>query len=108
MELLAKHPEFMSSEENFHDVHNDHLQILATTGVPGYLLFLAALWQLARVSFDAHADGDTRTRFARRFAFPAAAAFVVLTLAQFPLELSAPTLQALFFAALTVAWRSGP
>jgi O-antigen ligase len=106
MELIGRHPEYMTSTENFHEVHNDHLQILATMGLPGYVIFLAALWQVARISFGAPPDGDARARFARRFAFPAAAAFFVLALGQFPLELAAPAMSALVLGALTLSWGS--
>lgn len=102
--LSANHPEYLVSGSNFHDVHNDHLQLLATTGLPGYAIFLAALVQLGLVAKGAAPD-DARGRFARLFAAPAAVGAGLLTLGSFPLELAAPTQVMLYFAALAAAWR---
>ena len=104
MLLSGKHPEFLVTDQNFHDVHNDHLQLLATTGLPGYAIFLAALWHLGSRGRGAGAAADERQRFARLFARPAAAGFAVMSLGQFPLELAAATTTMLFFAALAIAW----
>lgn len=101
-ELTGEHPEFLLTTSKFGDVHNDHLQLLATTGLPGYALLLAALWRLGTYSFGPQAD--RRQRFARLFAVPAAAGVATLTLGQFPLELAAPASSLLYFAALAVAW----
>lgn len=102
--LFRTHPEFLDVIGNFGDAHNDHLQILATTGLPGYALFLCALWQWARRGSGHQTAGDARRCFARVFAFPAAAGFAVLAMAQFPLELAGPTSVILYFAAVTVSW----
>lgn len=100
-----KYPQWLRlGNESFNQVHNDHMQLLAETGFPGYLLFLGALVLLAQVSFRTRNDDDERTQFARFFAFPAAASFGVLALAQFPLQLTAPMIPMLYFAALCFAW----
>lgn len=92
--------------ENYREVHNDHLQLLAETGLPGYALYVAALLLLARISMRRRdAADDARVRFARLFGMPAAIGFAVLTLAQFPLQLTAPMVTALYFAALAVTWQ---
>ncbi len=88
----------------FAQVHNDHLQVLAETGLPGYLLFIGALALLATVTFRVPPASDPRVRFARLFAFPAALTFGVLALAQFPLQLTAPMIADLYLAALCIAW----
>ena len=107
-EMDEKHPQWVRlSNESFGQAHNDHLQILAETGLPGYLMFIAALVLLAMVSFrrtGATSDEDPKAQFARIFAFPAAACFAVLAIAQFPLQLTAPTVVALYLAALCFAW----
>lgn len=93
--------------ESFGQVHNDHMQVLAETGLPGYLIFLAALVLLAMVSLRRNDDTDPedpRTQFARIFALPAAVSFAVLALAQFPLQLTAPMVPAVYLAALCFAW----
>ena len=89
---------------NFGEVHNDHLQVLAESGVPGYLILLAVLVALARFS-RGDADDDDRAAFAKLLALPIAVEFFVLALAQFPLELTAVLSQFVFLAALCVAWR---
>ena len=100
--MAGAHPRFLLTSQNYHDVHNDHLQLLATTGVVGYALFIAALWML--VTHSRGEQASARQRFARLVAAPIAAAVAVVTLAQFPLELAAPTTMFLYFAALVVSW----
>jgi len=103
MLLSGAHPEnLLALSQKYQDVHNDHLQLLATTGVPGYAIFLVALFALAARARGGSANA--RQRFARLLAAPAAAGVVVLTLGQFPLELAALTMMFLYFAALVVAW----
>lgn len=89
---------------SFGQVHNDHVQILAETGVPGYALFLGALVLLASVSFRRREATDLRPRFARVIALPAAVSFGVLTLAHFPMQLTAPMVPAIYLSALCFAW----
>jgi len=103
MGLSGDHPEFMNAGQKFGDAHNDHLQLLATTGLPGYALLIAALWRLGTHSFGP-AAADRRQRFARLLALPAAIGIAILTLGSFPLELAAPTTSILYVAALAVAW----
>ena len=97
------------SNENYGEVHNDHLQLLAETGLPGYALYVAALLLLVHLSVRRNGDGNAGdepgARFARLFGLPAAVAFAVLTLAQFPMQLTAPMVSALYFAALALTWR---
>jgi hypothetical protein len=88
----------------FAQVHNDHLQVLAETGIPGYLLFIGALALLGAITFRAPLSDDPRARFARLFAFPAALTFGVLALAQFPLQLTSPMVADLHLAALCFTW----
>ena len=88
----------------FAQVHNDHLQVLAETGLPGSLLFLGALVLLSAISFRAPATPDERVRFARLLAFPAALTFAVLALAQFPMQLTSPMVADVYLAALCFTW----
>jgi len=102
------HPQWIRPQSAmFAQVHNDHLQVLAETGIPGFLLFLGALVLLAAISFRVPAAPDERVRFARLFAFPAALTFAVLALAQFPMQLTAPMVAAVYLAALCFTW-TGP
>ena len=102
-----------TTEINFGEVHNDHLQIAAETGLPGYALFLAALLILGSASRSASRPKETgdddidadRADFVRLLALPLAVSMFILALAQFPLELIAPTHAYLWAAAAVVAWR---
>jgi O-antigen ligase len=111
LEVEKKYPHYLAQDvQMYHEVHNDHLQVLAQTGAPGLLLFLAALALLAKQSFGARtadADGaaDPRRRFVRLLAMPLAVAFAVESLAAFPLELSSVLCTYLYYAGLCIGWR---
>jgi O-antigen ligase len=107
LRVELKHPSLMMSGSrtlNFGETHNDHLQTLAQTGVPGYLLFLAALIWLARISMRAPA-AEVPERFARFASLPLAVCFAVVTLPEFVLELAAPTTCALAAATICCLFR---
>jgi O-antigen ligase len=100
-----------TTDVNFGEVHNDHLQVASETGLPGYALFLAALalvasstWQ-RRTEAAEKTDDESRAAFVRLLALPLAVSMFILALAQFPLELVAPTHTYLWAAAAIVAWR---
>ena len=98
------HPEWLvMTRENYGEAHNDHVQILAETGIVGYALFLFLLIWVGSVSFRSTAL-DERARFAQRAAFPAAVAFAALAAAQFPLELAPTATTAAFAAAVFLSW----
>ncbi|MDP9192365.1 MAG: O-antigen ligase family protein [Acidobacteriota bacterium] len=106
LRLDADHPQWIRlGNQSFGQVHNDHLQILAETGLPGYLLFLAALAFVARLSFVRRDETDGRTRFVTSFAFPGVVALFVLALAHFPLQLTSHMIPAVYLAALCIAWK---
>jgi O-antigen ligase len=107
----ARYPAVRTSHARiymFGEAHNDHLQVLAQTGVPGYVLFAAALVMLAMLSFRRHTPAGDGERFARAIALPLATGFAVLALAQFPLELTAVLHTAMTYAALALAWSGRP
>ncbi|HEX9458710.1 MAG TPA: O-antigen ligase family protein [Thermoanaerobaculia bacterium] len=92
---------------NFGETHNDHLQVAAETGLPGYALFIASIALLAIPA--RRRDGDAATRTAeqtvgRAIRAPLAATFFVLALAQFPLQIAAPRLMYLTLGALAISW----
>jgi len=100
-----------TTEMNFGEVHNDHLQIATEAGVPGYALFLAALVLVASATWRSrtappeNTDDESRAAFVRLLALPLVVSMFILALAQFPLELVAPTCAYLWAAAAIVAWR---
>jgi O-antigen ligase len=89
---------------NFGEAHNDHVQLLAEAGLPGYLLYLGALGYIASISFRRRDSQSQRAKFARVFAFPAVVGFAVVGLAQFPLYLTVVTSAALFACTLAHVW----
>ncbi|MCM2314180.1 MAG: O-antigen ligase family protein [Thermoanaerobaculia bacterium] len=94
---------------NFEEVHNDHLEILAETGIPGYAVFVAALVWLMLGSVRrprGEETGATPTQsWARLVSLPLASGFAVIALAQYPLQLASAMSATLFVAALSAAWR---
>jgi O-antigen ligase len=101
-----RHPEWIQlARENFGEAHNDHLQVLAETGIPGYALFAIVLISIASFTLRRTPPDDDRGRFVRLFALPAAAGFGAVAIGQFPLELTAVSATCVFAAALCFAWR---
>lgn len=88
---------------SFGEAHNDHLQLLAETGLPGYVLFLGAVGILIRVSRRA-SPSDERHDVARTIALPLAATLTVLCLAQFPLHVAVTRQLLMTMAGLVVGW----
>jgi O-antigen ligase len=93
--------------ENFGETHNDHLQVLAETGVFGYLIFVGAGIYIASFTFrksEHQQFDDERVQIARHLAFPLVSGFAVLALWQFPIELAAARMTFIFFGAICCAW----
>lgn len=90
-------------ENNFGEAHNDHVQILAETGVAGYLLFLGTVIVVVQVVRRGDRV-DVRSRIAAYAALPLAGSLLVLCLAQFPLYV--PVTRHLLFtmAGLLLGW----
>ncbi|HEX9983072.1 MAG TPA: O-antigen ligase family protein [Thermoanaerobaculia bacterium] len=117
MELNKTHPRFYLTGENFGETHNDHLQTLAVSGLPGYVLLLSATGLLASGSLrrrrpELEATGNRveapladRPELSRVASLPLAVAFAVVALAQFPLEMAASAQVLLHLAAVCYAWR---
>lgn len=92
--------------------HNEHLQILAETGFPGYALFLAAIFTLGRLSFSRvvtesiPARVEERAVFSRILSIGLSVAVFVLCIAQFPLRLADASLMIIYLAAVCFSWKS--
>lgn len=109
VQLNQRYPELTDRElDNYGQVHNDHLELLAAGGIPAYAIFLVALVRLGYISFTGRGESPKsyEQAVARRCALPLSAAVFVLTLAQFPLELAAPVSVLIYTSALCVAWRA--
>jgi len=92
---------------NYGEVHNDHLQALAEGGIIGYGAFVALIGALGALSFTIPANAaDWRQRFAHQLALPLAVFWIVLSLAQFPMETTVVRTLVVHLAALCVGWRS--
>jgi putative inorganic carbon (HCO3(-)) transporter len=88
---------------NFGEVHNDHLQIAAETGIVGYILFLAANVAFVIITRQAKSS-EPEMRFAREAGLAFPAAFLVLALAQFPLELAATRIVLVGIYGICCSW----
>jgi O-antigen ligase len=90
----------------FMEVHNDHLQVLAELGFPGYALMVTAFGLLAFSPRRKSARSENpRVRFVSIAALAGASALAVSALVQFPLQLAATAVGYLYFAGLCLAWR---
>jgi O-antigen ligase len=92
---------------NFGETHNDHLQVAAETGLPGYALMAGAIALLAIPSRRRRGDTTPLTReqtVGHAIRAPLAATFFVLALAQFPLQLAAARLMYLTLGAIAISW----
>lgn len=90
---------------NFGEAHNDHLQVAAETGLPGYALFLAAILLVAiSTRRNQHAAVSPKARVGHAIRAPLAATFFVIAIAQFPLQIAAPRLMFLTLSALAISW----
>jgi putative inorganic carbon (HCO3(-)) transporter len=92
---------------NFGETHNDHLQVAAETGLPGYALFAGAIALLAvpaRRRRDSVVPRTAEQAVGHAIRAPLAATFLVVALAQFPLQIAAPRLMFLTLGAIAISW----
>jgi O-antigen ligase len=92
---------------NFGETHNDHLQVAAETGLPGYALFAGAIALLAvpaRRRRDSLVPRTAEQAVGHAIRVPLAATFFVAALAQFPLQIAAPRLMFLTLGAIAISW----
>jgi putative inorganic carbon (HCO3(-)) transporter len=88
---------------NFGEVHNDHAQLLAENGLPGYLIFLAAVVVFVRATRGN--DGlDSRQQVATAAGIVIAVTLLVLAIAQFPLYVPATRHLLMTVSGLLVGW----
>jgi len=91
---------------NFGETHNDHLQVLAEVGAPGYLILLGGLIYVARISLQRKQDhSDLRERLAATLALPLVCGLAVNMLAGFPLQLAAPAFTYAILGGACLAWK---
>lgn len=108
MELRDERPAFYdlagTAPVNFAEVHNDHLQLLAETGVPGFAIMCAALVLVATRSRARNRGRPDSGRLARLLAAPLAVLLSIVMLAQFPLQLAASAYTYALLGAACLAW----
>jgi O-antigen ligase len=108
LKVESKHPQLLTAYArtfNFGEAHNDHLQVLAETGLFGYVLFISALILLGRGSV-VQMQKSPRAAFVSIVSLPLATALFVLTLAHFPLRLAAPLVTTIYVGVLAIIWTS--
>jgi O-antigen ligase len=92
---------------NYGSVHNDHLQLLAETGLPGYAIFIAAGIFIASLSWRRRetvgAEDRHRQMIIRLLPLPLVIAFFVTALGQFPLHIAATLYPYAFVAGICIA-----
>lgn len=91
---------------NFGEAHNDHLQVLAEVGLPGYVIFVMLIGSVAAASFGRKPAEGERARLAYALAFPLVILLLVVMTAQFALQLAASAVAYIVIAAACVAWRA--
>lgn len=88
---------------NWGDVHNDQLQVAAETGLPGWALFVAAIvvlaWRRKR-----REPATPQAALAQLLRWPLVVVVIIISLAQFPMELAATRLMLLTLCALSIGW----
>lgn len=82
----------------FAQTHNDHLQLLAETGLPGYLFVIAGMGLLA-VRIHRRSRGIVRV-----LTVPLTILIMVTILAGFPLQLAAPVWTYIVLGGGCLAW----
>lgn len=87
---------------NYGEVHNDYLQLLAETGITGFLLFVAFMLFVARSSLSSR--GESGIRVALAFGAPAVVSLALLSLAHFPLQLPASLVTYSFSFGVILGW----
>jgi O-antigen ligase len=91
---------------NFGETHNDHLQVLAESGLPGYLILLAGLVYVARISLRRKGEEpDVRARIAATLALPLVCGLAANMLAGFPLQIAAPAYTYAILGGACLAWK---
>lgn len=104
LQLDSDHPDLIRvGNQNFGQVHNDHLQLLAEAGAAGYLLYWAFIGLVAGQSLRVSGTSSYQ-KFVRNFAFPGCLALFVLSLGHFPLQLTSTTVPAIYLAAICFTW----
>jgi O-antigen ligase len=89
---------------NFGEVHNDHLQLLAETGLPGYVIFASVIVMFIAAPLRSERRKNGQAIFAESAGIAAAVSLAVLALGQFPLQLGATIITYSTVAGLLQGW----
>lgn len=104
--LRQFHSPYAALEESFREVHNDHLQILAESGFPAYVLLLAGSAAVASISFRRRSPEGEEGKTARLFALPLVASLMVVMITGFPLQLAPSAYTFALLGGACFAWRN--
>jgi O-antigen ligase len=102
----SKHPSLAKTwgaDFNFGETHNDHLQTLAETGIPGYAILAAAFLVVAGSSRRRPGKESEEDPLIRTVSMPLSVGIGVLCLGHFPLHLAASTTIIVYIGALCVS-----
>lgn len=88
------------SQVSWSEVHNDFLQVLAETGIPGLLLLLGGIALILHHTLKRSGG----SHLARAANLAVVASFLVLALAQFPMRVAATIVTYAFVAGVCRAW----
>ena len=107
MQLRQDRPELFAAladrAVNFGEVHNDHLQLLAEMGLPGYLVVLAGIvFAGSRSRF--RQVTNRKARLGALLAAPLAVMLLLMMVAQFGLQIAASAFTYVFLGAGCIAW----
>lgn len=102
LNLTGRYPELWLEGmfANFAEVHSDHLQVAAETGVPGYLLLLTSFGVIARS--PRQSEDSPATDFAERLRLPIVVLMFVVMMAHFPLQTASARVAFLLLTAILV------
>lgn len=105
IEVRKRHRALLSGvgATNFAEVHNDHLQMLAENGLPGYVLFLGTIAAIVVAARRSPPD-DVPASVVRTMAIPLAGTLLVLCIAQFPLHVAVMRHLLMTFAGILMGW----
>jgi O-antigen ligase len=88
---------------NFGEVHNDHLQLLAEIGIPGYSSVICLILSVAGISLRPVSEDQRNSSVARLTALPLCVGVLITMISGFPLQRAASVYTIVFLAGFCLA-----